>query len=166
MIKPPDHPLGPAFEKAREWAAEQERRFTEEQRRVFDALKHRQNIERTRQQERLEGVRKHLDEKARKRQPKPELSLSPPVLVADPYVRRQARYIIAGEKRLARLDRRHQEERFTTLKSFEKAREESERSKPGQSLSASWRDALQRASAQERMRDHTPEIRRDIDKSR
>jgi len=164
MIKPPEHPLAPAFEKAREWAAEQQRLMTDEQRQVFDALRHRQTIERERQQERLEAVRKQLDEKAKKRQPKPELSLSPPVRVADPYVRRQARYIIAGEKRLERLDRRHQEESFAALKSFEKEREEAERGKSGQNLSASWREALQRTIDRERdrHRDRTHEL----DKSR
>lgn len=162
MIKPPEHPLGPAFEKAREWAAEQERRLTDEQRRVFEAQKHRQRIERQRQQERLETVRKQLDEKARKRQPKPELSLTPPVLVADPYVRRQARYIIAGEKRLAQLDRRHDVERIETLKRFEsdRAREEQERS--GRNLAASWQAALQKTAKQEHARDRD----RDIDRAK
>ncbi len=160
MIKPPEHPLGAAFEKAREWAAEQQRFMTDEQRDVFDALRHRQAIERERQHERLEAVRKQLDEQAKKRQPKPELALTPPVLVRDPYTRRQARYIIAGEKRLERLDRRHQEERFAALKSFEREREEAERSKSGQNLSASWREALRRTSDLEhdRQRDRTHEL--------
>ncbi|MGE0022073.1 MAG: hypothetical protein AB7S70_00390 [Hyphomicrobium sp.] len=166
MIKPPEHPLGPAFEEAREWEAQQQKLLTEQQRGVLDALKRRQHIERARQQERLEAVRKQLDERAKKRQPKPELALSPPVLVADPYIRRQARYIIAGEKRLTQLDRRHQEERFSALKSFEKAREETERAKSGQDLSASWKKALQKTAAQERDHDRARENNLDLDKSR
>jgi hypothetical protein len=162
VIKLPEHPVGIAFEKAREWAAEQERRLTKEQRQVFDALKHRQGIERQLQHQRLEGIRKQLDENAKKRQPKPELSLTPPVLVADPYVRRQARYVIAGEKRLERLDRRHEGERHDTLRRFEQDREK----KQEKSLSASWRDAIQRTAMQERGRENTQEIKRDLDRSR
>lgn len=162
MIKPPEHPVGIAFEKAREWAAEQERRLTNEQRQVFEALKHRQGIERTRQQERLEAVRKQLDEKAKKRQPKPELSLTPPVLVADPYIRRQARYVIAGEKRLELLDRRHESERHETLRRFEQDREKQQ----DKSLSASWLKAVNRAATQEADRTQQRGLAKEIDKSR
>jgi len=146
---PHEHPVGPAFDKAREWEAEQQRRLTEAQRRAFQEIKQRQEQERKKQHERLEAVREQLRERAKSRKPKAQLVLNPPVLVKDPYTARQARFVIAGEKRLERLDRRHAEERIRTLKAFEQERER-QKAKPAKDLNASWKEALAKTAKQER----------------
>lgn len=161
MPRQPEHALYPAFEKAREWAAEQERLLTEEQRQTFEAMKFRQGLERKRQHDRLEALRKQFDEKARKREPKPELALKPPVLVNDPYRRRQARYIMAGEKRLAALDMRHTNERTDALKKFEQERAKSNQDK---TLAGSWHKALQKTVQQEIGREQ--DRGKDLDRSK
>jgi hypothetical protein len=112
----PEHRPAPAFEKAREWAREQERLLTEPQRLTFDALRNRQAKEREVKQQRLDRTRAELSERAKKQKPKPELALKLPVRVIDPQTRRLARLAIANEKRLERLDTRHQTEKTQALK--------------------------------------------------
>lgn len=165
MAGPHEHPVGPAFDKARGWEREQERLLTDAQRRVFDDIKQRQEQERRRQHERLQAVREQLSARARNRKPKARLALNPPVLVKDPYTVRQARFVVRGEKRLERLDRRHAEERIKTLKTFEQEREKQD---PKKDLSQSWKRALAKAAEQERAHDRekSHELKRDFDKSR
>lgn len=163
MIKQPEHRVGPAFEKAREWAADQERKLTDDQRRAYDALRKKQALERQQQQERLDAFRSQLEEQAKKRRLKAELVLNPPIKTADPYVRRQAQNIIAAEKRLEQLDHRHADERLKALREFEQQRER-QKSKPAKELTDSWKDALQKTARQEANKDR--DLSRDFDKSR
>jgi len=155
MIGQPEHPLRPAFEKAREWAREQERQLTEQQRLVHDALRHRQAKELKSQKERLDRVRAELAEGDKRRKPKPELALKPPVRVADPQTRRLARLAIAHEKRLERLEQRHQTEAINALKKFEQERAKAN----DKSLSSSWLKAVSKAASHEA--DRSPEKARD-----
>jgi hypothetical protein len=160
----PEHPIGPAFEKAREWTREQERLLTERQREVYDALKHRQAKEREIRQKWLDGVREQLREREKNQKPKPELALKPPVRVADPEIRRLARLAIANEKRLERLDARHQGEAVKILQKFEQ-----ERAKAiANDLNSAWLKAVSKAANHEadRSREKALDHAKDIDRSR
>lgn len=159
MIRPPEHPLGFAFEKAREWEREQQLRLTEAQKRSYSELVNRQAHERRLAQERLDVFRTQLQERAKRRKPKDQLLLNPPFRVADPYVVREARSAIAAEKRLERLDCRHREERRQVLQKLEKERDEAQH---GSKLTRAWTEALNKTVAQERDR-HQP---KELDKSR
>lgn len=161
MIKPPEHPLGFAFEKAREWELEQQPKLTEKQKRLFAELVNSQALERRKAQERLDAFRTQLREWAKKRKPKPELALKPPIHVPDPNIRRQARAAIAAEKRLERLDRQHTATRIRTLQEFEGERA-GKPEKTAKSLANAWSEALKRTASQERDRDQA----KDLDKSR
>jgi hypothetical protein len=150
MTMQPENPLRPAFEKALEWAREQERQLTERQREVYEALKHRQAKEREIRQKWLDGVREQLREREKNRKPKPELALKPPVHVNDPETRRLARLAIANEKRLERLDVRHHGEAIKMLKQFEQ-----ERAKAiANDLGSAWLKAVGKAAEQEKDRSH------------
>lgn len=162
-MKQPEHPLRPAFEKAIEWAREQEKLLTSRQRQVFEAMKHRQAKEREIRQKWLDGVRKELREREKKQKPKPEFALKPPVQVNDPQVRRLARLAIANEKRLERLDARHQGETVKLLQKFEQ-----ERAKEiANDLNTAWLKAVGKAATQEKDRGREQERERDLlDRSR
>jgi len=162
-MKPPEHPLGHAFEKARDWQADQERQLTDAQRHAFDDIKNRQALEKRRQQDRIDVVRTQLQEKAKARKPRGELNLNPPYLVADPYIRRQARFVIAAEKRLERLDRSHSDEQKKTLKEFEQERK---KEKAGKDFATAWKDALQRTARQENEKDERQYMHKNLDKTR
>jgi hypothetical protein len=160
----PEHALKPAFEKAREWAREQEKLLTQRQRDVYDALKHRQAKEREIRQKWLDGVREQLREREKNQKPKPELALKPPVHVADPEIRRLARLAIANEKRLERLDARHHGETVKMLKQFEQ-----ERAKQiANDLGSAWLKAVGKAAEQEkdRSREKERDVGKDLDRSR
>jgi hypothetical protein len=160
----PEHPLAPAFEKALEWAREQERLLTERQREVYEALKHRQAKEREIRQKWLDGVREQLREREKNQKPKAELVLKPPVHVNDPETRRLARLAIANEKRLERLDGRHRAEAVKMLQKFEQ-----ERAKEiANDLGNAWLKAVSKAATQEkdRNREKEREQAKDLDRSR
>ena len=163
MSMQPEHPLRPAFEKAIEWAREQEKLLNTRQREVFEALKHRQAKEREIRQKWLDGVRKELREREKNQKPKPELALKPPVLVNDPQTRRLARLAIANEKRLERLDARHQARRSRCCRS-------SSRSAPRRTrtiLAARGSRPCGKAAEQEKDRSREKERERDpLDRSR
>lgn len=164
MSMQPEHPLKPAFEKALEWAREQERLLTERQREVYEALKHRQGKEREIRQKWLDGVRDQLREREKNRKPKAELALKPPVLVNDPETRRLARLAIANEKRLERLDARHHGEAVKMLQKFEQ-----ERAKEiANDLGSAWLKAVGKAAEHEKDRSHEKarEQLKDIERSR
>ena len=163
MSMQPEHPLRPAFEKAIEWAREQEKMLTERQRQVFEAMKHRQAKEREIRQQWLDGVRKELREREKNQKPKPELALKPPVLANDPQTRRLARLAIANEKRLERLDARHQGEAVKMLQKFEQ-----ERAKEiANDLGSSFLKAVRKVAEQEKGRSRGKERERDpLDRSR
>lgn len=110
-------------------------------------------------------MRSQLREKAKNRKPKGELKLNPPHLIADPYIRRQARFVIAAEKRLERLDRSHVEERNKTLKEFAKERE-AQKTKPAKEFTNAWKEALQRTMRDENNRDDRRDLANDFDKTR
>lgn len=150
MIGQPEHRVGPAFEKAREWAREQERLLTERQRDVYNALRHRQAKERELKEKRLDGIRAELREREKNKKPKAELALKPPVRVIDPETRRLARTAISNEKRLERLEQRHQTEAVNALKKFEQERAKAK----DNSLSSSWLKAVGKAATQEADRSH------------
>lgn len=141
----PEHPLAPAFEKAREWAREQQRLLTERQREVFNALRHRQAKERELKEKRLDGIRAELREREKNKKPKAELALKPPVRVIDPETRRLARRAMAVEKRLERLDAGHQREATKVLQKFEQERTKEN----ANNLGSSWLKAVGKAAAQE-----------------
>lgn len=164
MPMEPEHPLKPAFEKALEWAREQERQLTKRQRDVFEALKHRQAKEREIRQKWLDGVRAQLRERDKDRKAKAELKLNPPARVADPEIRRLARLAIANEKRLERLDTRHQSETIKILQKFEQERAKEK----SNDLGDAWRKALQKTATQETDRARAKERDRgkDLDRSR
>lgn len=150
MIRQPQHPLSLAFEKARQWAEQQERQLTDTQRVDFERLKERQAYARQGQQKRLDALRGYIQRQDNERKPKPQLALKPPVLVADPYRRRAAAKIVTAEKRLHEMDEQHKTERVAALKAFEQERERRERAPD---LSASWKSALMKAAEQEASRD-------------
>ncbi|MFM9850232.1 MAG: hypothetical protein ACKVP3_24130 [Hyphomicrobiaceae bacterium] len=164
MIGQPENPLRPAFEKAREWAREQERLLNDRQRQVFEAMKHRQATEREIRQKWLDGARDALREREKSKKPKAELVLNPPVRVADPETRRLARLAIANEKRLERLDQRHESESIKMLKQFEQERAK----EAGKSLSSSWLKAVSKATTHEadRAQEKEREKAKDFDRSR
>lgn len=165
MIGRPEHPLAPAFDKAREWQAEQERQLTDPQRRAFDTLKEKQETARQRQKDGIDAVRKQLEERAKNRAPNARLNFNPPILIADPYTQRQARFVIAAEKRLEKLDRTHAEERTNTLKGFERQREHTP-TKPEQDKTAAWTKALLKTAEQERGKDRDRDRSDEFDKGR
>lgn len=167
VIKQPEHPAGPAFDKARGWAEQQERSLTEQQSRVYEDLKKQQAIQKSQQQQRLDAFRAQLEEQAKKKKPLAELVLNPPVKTADPHIRSQTQNIMAAEKRLEQLDHSHANERTKLLQAFEQERER-QQSRPARELTASWRDALQKSAQQEadRGRDRSRDLTRDFDKSR
>lgn len=160
----PAHPLKPAFEKAIEWAREQERLLSKRQREVFEAMKNRQAKEREIRQKWLDGVRAELREREKSQKPKAELKLNPPVLVTDPQTRRLARLAIANEKRLERLDTRHQSETIKVLQKFEQERAKEK----ANDLGDAWLKALQKTATHEADRDRAKERDRgkDIDRTR
>jgi hypothetical protein len=147
MVGQPEHPLASAFERAREWEADQVRQLTDTQRRAFDTLKEKQQETWQRQKDGIDSVRRQLEERAKNRAPKARLNLNPPVLIADPYIRRQARFVIAAEKRLEKLDRRQAEERLKSLKTFESEREN--RPPVKDRASKSWAEALRKTATEE-----------------
>lgn len=155
MSMQPEHPLRPAFEKAIEWAREQEKLLNKRQREVFEAMKHRQAKEREIRQKWLDGVRKELREREKNQKPRPELALKPPVQVNDPQTRRLARLAIANEKRLERLDTRHQGEAIKMLQGFEQERAKEK----ANDLGGSFLKAVRKAAQQEK--DRAREIERD-----
>lgn len=164
MSMQPERPLRPAFEKAIEWAREQEKLLNARQREVFEAMKHRQAKEREIRQKWLDGVRKELREREKNQKPKPDLALKPPVLVNDPQTRRLARLAIANEKRLERLDARHQGEAVKMLQKFEQ-----ERAKEiANDLNSAWLKAVGKAATQEKDRgqEQEREQAKDLDRSR
>lgn len=161
MIKPPQHPLRPAFDKARDWEAQQEKLLTDEQRRTYEDLKRKHTWKLEKDKERLDNFRKQLADRQKNQKPKPELALKPPVLTNDPYVRRQARYIINGDRRLELLKQRFDKERTDMLQKFEQEREKGD--KPKQ-LSKAWLDALSKTATQEKTK--TRDLGDDFDKSR
>ena len=164
MSMQPENPLRPAFEKAREWAREQEKLLSDRQRQVFEAMKHRQAKEREIRQKWLDGVREQLREREKNQKPKADLALRPPVRVDDPEVRRLARLAIANEKRLERLDTRHQGEAVKMLQKFEQ-----ERAKEiANNLGSAWLKAVGKAATQEKDRSQQKELDRtkDLDRSR
>jgi hypothetical protein len=169
---PHEHPVGPAFDKAREWETDQARRLTNEQRRSYEDLKTKQDNQRRPRQERIDAYRRQLDEQAKNRKTKAELVHNPPVLVPDPYIRIRARLIIQGEKRLESLDRKHTAERIKLLKGFEKEREQpapdKSLTKPDMTLTKSWQDALQKSGRNEadRDKDHSRDLTDDFGKGR
>lgn len=166
MIKPPKDPVGPAFEAAREWESEQERRLTDEQRRGYDGLKKKQARQRQQEQERLDAFKRELEEKAKRRSLKAELALNPPIRSADPHVRRLAQNAIAAEQRLEQLDRAHVAERIKTLRAYEQERER-HKSMPTKSLGGSWLDAVNKTVQQERAREERErDLGRDFDETR
>lgn len=78
----------------------------------------------------------------------------------DPQIRRLARLAIANEKRLERLDARHQGEAVKMLQKFEQ-----ERAKEiANDLSSAWLKAVGKAQAQEAHRDQGKA--KDFDRSR
>lgn len=160
----PEHPVGPAFEKAREWAREQERLLTQRQREVFNALRHRQNKEREIKERRLDGIRAELRERDKNRKPKAELALKPPVRVIDPETRRLARRAMAAEKRLERLDGQHQRETTKVLQKFEQERAKEN----ANSLGNSWLKAVNKAAQHEtdRSREQARDYTKEFDRSR
>jgi hypothetical protein len=162
MPMEPEHPLKPAFEKALEWAREQERLLTKRQREVYDALKHRQAKEREIRQKWLDGVRAQLRERDKDRKAKAELKLNPPARVADPETRRLARLAIANEKRLERLENRHQSETIKILQKFEQERAKEK----ANDLGDAWLKAVKKTAAQEKSHDHAKKRDRDLDRSR
>lgn len=164
MSMQPEHALRPAFEKAIEWAREQERLMTQRQREVFEALKHRQAKEREIRQKWLDGVREQLREREKNRKPKAELALKPPVHVNDPQTQRLARLAIINEKRLERMDARQQGEAVKMLQKFEQERANAK----ANDLGGSWLKAVGKAAEQEKDRSHdkTRALKNDRDRSR
>jgi hypothetical protein len=164
MIGQPEHPLRPAFDKAIGWAREQEKLLSERQRQVFEALKHRQAKEREIRQKWLDGAREALREREKNQKPKAELALKPPARVQDPETRRLARLAIANEKRLERLDTRHQTERVKALQVFEKERAKEK----ANDLGSAWLKAVNKAATHEadRAREKEHEKAKDLDRSR
>lgn len=164
MPMEPEHPLKPAFEKAREWAREQEKLLGTRQREVFEAMKHRQTKEREIRQKWLDGVRTQLREREKNQKPKAKLELNPPVRVADTETRRLARLAIANEKRLERLDTRHHTEAIKMLQKFEQERTKEK----ANDLGNAWRKALQKTATHEadRNRDKVHTLNKDRDRER
>lgn len=163
MPMEPEHPLKPAFEKAREWAREQKKLLTDRQLEVFEAMKHRQTKEREIRQKWFDGVREQLRDREKKQKAKAELKLNPPVRAPDHETRRLARLAIANEKRLERLDRRHETETVKILQKFEQERA----NEKSNNLGDAWLKALNKAAQHERDRDrdhaHKRMQERDID---
>jgi hypothetical protein len=164
MSMQPEHPLKPAFEKAIEWAREQEKLLNERQRQVFAAMKIRQTKEREIRQKWLDGVRRELREREKNQKPKADLVLRPPVQVEDPQIRRLARLAIANEKRLERLDARHHTEAIKILQKFEQERAKEK----ANDLGDAWLKAVRKAAEQEadRSRDNSRDRTLDHDRSR
>jgi hypothetical protein len=163
MSMQPEHPLKPAFEKAIEWAREQEKLLSERQRQVFAAMKLRQAKEREIRQKWLDGVRAELRKRERDRKPRADLVLRPPVQVEDPQTRRLARLAIANEKRLERLDARHHAEAIKMLQKFEQERAKEK----ANDLGGSFLRAVRKAAQQEKDRGREQERQRDpLDRSR
>jgi hypothetical protein len=117
---------------------------------VFEALKHRQGKEREIRQKWLDGVRAELREREKNQKAKADLALRPPARVADPQTRRLARLAISNEKRLERLDARHQTEAVKTLQKFEQERAKEK----ANDLGGAWLKAVGKAAEQEKDREH------------
>lgn len=145
-MKQPEHPLGPAFDKAREWEAQQETLLTEAQRRAFDDLKKSQAKKLEQDKQRLDAFKKQLDEQEKGKKPKLDLALRPPILTRDPFAGRVAGRVNSAERRHEQLEQRQAAERSELLKTFEKEREGKE--KP--SLSDAWKKALEKSAQQEK----------------
>jgi hypothetical protein len=158
----PQHPLGPAFQKAREWPLAQQRLLTARQREVFAALKHRQTRERDLKEKRFEALRTELREREKNRKAKAELAFKPPARVFDPEMRRLARRAIASEKRLERLDVRHQAEAIKMLQKFELERAKDN----ANNLGNAWLKAVNRAATHEAARRQEKVKSKDFDRSR
>ena len=158
MIRQPQHPVKPAFDKARDWAAQQEQLLTEAQRRVYTGVKNRQELERRRQDEKIALMKDQLRELARNQKLTAELALNPPYRSRDPNVRMLARKIIKAEKYVHDLARGHEGERIKALKAFAQERTKDDKK---QELASSWEKAVVKAAQQEAARDRD----RDIDLS-
>jgi hypothetical protein len=159
-MKQPEHLLGPAFDKAREWEAQQETLLTETQRRAYEDLKKSQakNLEQDKQ--RLDAFKKQLDEQEKSKKPKLDLALRPPVLTRDPFAGRVAGSVHAAERRHGQMAQRQETERTDLLKQFEKERA----GKETPALANSWREALAKSAKQEKSIQR--ELGDDFDKTR
>lgn len=142
MIKPPERPVGPDFDKARDWAGQQERLMTEAQRRDYDKLKQQQARERLEKQQELDKFRKELEKSARQRQTITELVYNPPVKMADPHVKQVIANVFAAEKDLSKLDDLHKDQRIKKLEVFEQQRSQS-KEKASKNLNAAFSKAAQ-----------------------
>jgi hypothetical protein len=158
VIRQPQHPVKPAFDKARDWAAQQEQLLTEAQRRVYEGIKNRQERERRQQEEKIALMKDQLRELAKNQKLTPELALNPPYRARDPYVRMLARKIIKAEKYVHDLERNHEGERAKALKDFARERTKDDKK---QELDSSWHKAVVKAAQQEAARDRDRE--HDID---
>lgn len=155
MIRQPEKPLQPAFDKARDWAAQQEQLLSDAQRKVYDGIKNRHARERRQQEEKLTAMKEQLRELARNQKITAELALNPPYRTHDPYVRMLARKIIKAEKYVSDLDRTHHNERVKALKGFAQERAKDDKK---QELASSWEKAVMKAAKQEAVRDRDREI--------
>jgi len=166
MIKQPDRPLGPDFDKARDWVAQQERQLTDRQRKDYDKLKQQQNQQRLEQQQKLDRARRELENTRKRKQAKPELALNPPGIVPDRTTNRLARDALAAQNGLASLDRRQADERIKKLKEFEQQRAQDR--KTGQKLESSWERAVGKAARQEADRglEQSRNLTKQFDRSR
>lgn len=163
MIKPPEHSAGKDFDKARDWIGQQERQLTDAQQRDYDQLKQRQDKERQKQQQRLDAIRRELEDKAKQRKLKADLTLDPPVRTNDPHVRRLAKNAVAAQKGVEDLARVHNDQKVKALEAFERQREHGkEKSKD---FKNSWTKAVEKAAKQT---GHTNQrdLSKDFDNSR
>ncbi len=147
--------MKPAFDKARDWAAQQEQLLTDAQRRVYQGIQSRHELERRRQEEKLTLMKDQLRELAKNQKLTAELALNPPYRARDPYVRMLARKIIKAEKYVHDLERSHERERVKALTSFAQERTKDDKK---QELASSWKKAVVKAAEQEATRDRNREI--------
>lgn len=146
VIKPPEHPLGYAFQKAREWEAAQELRLTAPQRETFTALKVEQTKRLEKERERLDAFKAQLAEREKNKRPKAELRFDPPIKTRDVYEGREARAALAAEKRIDTLQRNQEAERIDMLKTFERKRNAPD-------MTDAWAKAVGKASRDEQSRE-------------
>lgn len=163
VIRQPDHPVKPAFEKATDWAAHQEQMLTDAQRRVFDGIKDRQAKEKKQSEEKLANIREQLREMAKAKKLEAELKLKPPYRVNDPHIRQLGRRMMKAEKEIADLARGHDGERRKALKAFEQERNKDK--KKGE-LQSSWNKAVVEAASKEAERNRDRDLSDDFNKVR
>lgn len=165
MIKPPEHPVGPDFDKARDWIAQQESQLTEKQQQDYDKLKQKQEKQRKEQQQKLDSYRRELEEKARQRKAITELVYHPPVKSADSNVKRLVTKALAAEKDLSNLEHVQKNARITALKTYEQQRNQ-DKQKTSKDFKESWKNAVEKVARQESTRNRERGLSRDFNKSR